>query len=208
MKIWIFVLAVIFLLMQVSSASLESAVYAFTISGNELSGYCMISGEEASIANISLTPSFRVIENSRSELILRIDGGVIDHEVDLPLLVLPDKTEQTLIGITATKKEKLVWKTLIKTIDGDDDKVLIENGVDNSKITELDKDFSYLMEKISKEKTMPEYRFYLGEINPNEKVEINIWVGHMYEYYLPYAILAIIFCIILFFVLQFILKRL
>ncbi len=189
--------------------AIKSVVYDFEISENELSGYCFIIGDEIGRISkyIELNSGFKIVEESTDELILKIENRTVDNEFTLPMLSIPYKTEKTLIGITAAKKEKLVWKTPIKTKDGDDDKVLVEEGFDGSKLEQLNENFRYLREKISEDKTAAEYRFYLGESNPNEKIKIEVWVGNAYEYYLPNSFIAIVICMGLFLFFYFIVLK-
>ncbi len=191
----------------------DSAVCDFIISENEIDGYCKITAESGGVDIFNLTPPKGAIvervKESRDSVILSIRKDISSNDFEIPLPVFPYRIKGVLISVQAPES-KFVWEVNFPTESKEDDKILVQKYLGDLTVEELDKELYELRRYTSKSSQFPdsEYRLYLGEIGANENLEVRAWVGKGYEYYLPYAIVAILLCGILFSTFYFVSRRL
>jgi len=206
MRLWIIGLLLILPTVSGTSVPLESVVYDFMITEDEIDGYCKIVAKEG---RVNFTPPLDavVVKESRSGMILSIRKSISGNELELPLLVFPYGVKKTIVGVEAPES-KFLWRVNFPTESKEDDRVLVQKYLSKTTVKKLDNELYGLRKHVSRSSKLPEYRLYLGEIGANEKPEVEAWVGKVYEYYLPYAVIAVVLSAILFSVFYVISKRL
>lgn len=216
MKLWIIG---ILLILSISvngipeSSYLDSVVCDFIIAKDAIDGYCKITAISGGVDLFNLTPPIGAIvervKESRDDIILSVRKNISSNDFEIPLPVFPYGIKGILISVQAPDS-KFIWKVNLPTEAKEDDKILVQKYLGDLAIDDLDKELYELRGYTSKSSQFSdsEYRVYLGEIGANENLEVRAWVGKVYEYYLPYAIVAIILCVILFSTFYFVSKRL
>lgn len=195
------------------SAYLDSVVCDFMIVNGRMDGYCKITAKSGGVDLLGLTPPIGAtverVKESRDNVILSIRKDIASNDFEIPLPVFPYRIKGILISVQAPES-KFIWKVNLPTEAKEDDKILVQKYLDNQVVDKLDDELYELRGYTSKSSQFldSEYRLYLGEIGANENLEVRAWVGKIYEYYLPYAIIAIILCGILFSTFYFASKRL
>jgi len=186
------------------SGYLESVVYDFVITEEGIDGYCKIVARE----DVNFTPPSDavVVREPRDKEILSIRKNISGNDLELPLLVFPYEVRRILVGVQIPES-KFVWRVNFPA-ESEEDKVLTQKYLDKTSVKKLNQEFYELRRYTSRSPQLPEYRLYLGEIDANEKPEVKVWVGRVYEYYLPYTVIAVVLCAILFSAFYFISKRL
>ncbi len=234
MKYWVFILVLIFI-KTVSAVSepitLNSVVCDLKVDDSSVNGYCLIviktekspedlyfyspldvdvitEGIKLEVKDdYSYITELNIKNGDTKDIVLKINKNISDHDLNLPLFRFPYPVEKVLIGVQQPR-DKFVWRTDFPAYSVDrEDKILLQETVDNEIVGQTNSDFTKLRNYLSKPTDLPEYRIYLDKIAAGKEIGIKAWIGKNYQYYLSNTLLVIAISMIMLLVLFFLLKK-